>query len=424
LLAPYCGSVMRVLFFGTYDADSHPRVAVLRDGLAAALAGTDLAGTVDECNVPLGLSTAARVSMLRRPWQLPRLVLRLAACWARLIRCARRRPRPDVVVVGYLGHFDVLLARRLFRDATIVLDHLVGASDTATDRGVSGGLRQRLLRGLDSRALAASDIVVVDTAEHLAALPATHRAKAVVVAVGAPTAWFNADDAAQAAGAEADRSEAARSEADRSQAAGSGAAGSEGAWSQVPSLSVVFFGLYTPLQGTPTIGAALAAVADAPINVTMIGSGQDLAETRSLASANAAVTWLDWVDAADLPEIVARHDVCLGIFGSGPKARRVVPNKVFQGAAVGTAIITSDTPPQRRALGDAAVFVPPGDSSALAAALRTLAADRDRLDDIRAAAHRLARDEFAPAHVVAPLAAQISVIMKDPTGSSSRPDPS
>ena len=379
---------MRVLFFGTYDADSHPRVGVLRDGLAAALPDT----AVDECNVPLGLSTAARVSMLRRPWLLPRLALRLATSWTTLVRRARRRPRPDVVVVGYLGHFDVLLARRLFRNVPIVLDHLVGAGDTASDRGVSGRLRQRLLRGLDARALAAADLIVVDTDEHLATLPAAHQASAVVVAVGAPTAWFTTayDDAAL---------------------------------SVLPEgrpLSVVFFGLYTPLQGAPTIGAALAAIAGAPVDVTMIGSGQDLAETRDLASGNPRVTWLDWVAAAELPEVVAGHDVCLGIFGTGPKARRVVPNKVFQGAAAGAAILTSDTPPQRRVLGDAAVFVPPGDSVALAAALRDLAADRDRLRAARAAARRLARDEFTPARVVAPLAARLHdrVIMKDSRGSN------
>jgi glycosyltransferase involved in cell wall biosynthesis len=412
LLAPYCGSVMRVLFFGTYDADSHPRVAVLRDGLAVALSAADpqargggSPSTVDECNVPLGLSTAARVSMLRQPWLLPRLALRLATCWITLIRRARRRPRPDVVVVGYLGHFDVLLARQLFRHSTIVLDHLVGASDTASDRGVSGGLRQRLLRGLDARALAAADVVVVDTDEHLAALPAAHRAKAVVVAVGAPKAWFSA--------AQADESQADESQADESQA-------------DIPAvqpLSVVFFGLYTPLQGTPTIGAALAAIADAPIDVTMIGSGQDLAETQRRAATNRRVTWLDWVDGGELPAIVARHDVCLGIFGTGAKAWRVVPNKVFQGAAVGAAIVTSDTPPQRRIFGDAALFVPPGDSAGLAAALRNLAADRNRLRTARAAALRLARHEFAPQQVVAPLLARIPVIMKDPAGS--RPaDPS
>ena len=54
----------------------------------------------------------------------------------------------------------------------------------------------------------------------------------------------------------------------------------------------------------------------------------------------------------------------------------MVPNKVFQGAAAGCAVVTSDTAPQRRVLGDAAVLVPPGDPAALAEALRSLAADR------------------------------------------------
>jgi glycosyltransferase involved in cell wall biosynthesis len=381
----YSVPAMRVLFFGTYDTGTHPRVAVLRDGLSATLGamlvdGKQQPGSVDECNVPLGLSTAARVSILRRPWLLPLLALRLATCWLTLARRARRRPRPDALVVGYLGHFDVLLARRLFRGVPIVLDHLVGASDTASDRGVSGGVRQRLLRALDRRALAAANVVVVDTEEHLAALPEPARAKAVVVAVGAPAGWFVA--------APLERS------ADQ-------------------PLSVVFFGLYTPLQGTPTIGAALAALSGAAVDVTMIGSGQDLALTRQLAAANDRVTWRDWVDPAELPDVVAGHDVCLGIFGTGAKARRVVPNKVFQGAAAGAALVTSDTAPQRRALGDAAIFVPPGDGAALAAALRDLTIDRDRLAALRSAAHRLALDEFAPERVVEPLAARLRLIMKD-----------
>jgi glycosyltransferase involved in cell wall biosynthesis len=365
---------MRVLFFGTYDADAHPRVAVLRDGLAAALAES---GTVDECNAPLGLTTAARVSMLRRPWLLPRFAWRLATCWAILIRRARRRPRPDVVVVGYLGHFDVLLARRLFRHSTIVLDHLIGASDTATDRGVSGGRRQQLLRLLDERALSAADVVVVDTEEHRDSLPPAHRSRAVVVAVGAPVSWF-------------------------APTPGSGAAEDD------RPLRVVFFGLFTPLQGTPVIGAALAQLAadgagGRDIDVTMVGSGQDADATRRLATGNTRVTWHDWVPARELPAVVSEHDVCLGIFGTGPKALRVVPNKVFQGAAAGTAIVTSDTAPQRRVLGDAAVFVPPGDAVGLAAALRRLAAEPGELEQGRARAHRLALEEFAPDRVVRPL---------------------
>jgi glycosyltransferase involved in cell wall biosynthesis/SAM-dependent methyltransferase len=369
---------MRVLVFGTYDTSMHPRVATIAEGLRAG--GADVA----ECNAPLGLDTAARVDMLARPWRAPALLARLARRWATLARTARRMPAPDVVIVGYLGHFDVHLARLLFRRVPVVLDHLVGASDTGRDRRLDGGLRQALLRMIDSAALRAADIIVVDTDEHRAALPPKHRARAVVVPVGAPAAWH----------------EAARP-AEFPDASG--------------PLRVVFYGLYTPLQGTPVIGAALGRIAGAPVEVTMIGGGQDEAETRAAAAANRAVRWLDWVPAADLPALVAGHHVCLGIFGTSAKALRVVPNKVFQGAAAGCAIVTSDTPPQRRALGDAAVLVPPGDPEALAAALVRLAGDRAELARRRLEAHKLAQQQFAPERIVAPLTAKLA-----PVGGSGR----
>ena len=365
---------MRLLFFGTYDASAHPRVAVLRDGLAGRGA------TVLECNVPLGLTTAQRVGMLAHPAGLPLLAWRLARGWTGLIRRSRRFRRdgvdsqPDGVVVGYLGHFDVLLARRLFPHVPVVLDHLVGASDTAADRGMGGGWRQALLRRLDAAALAAADVVVVDTEEHRDALPVPARRRAVVVAVGAPLLWFDAY-------------------------AGNGA----GPRPPGAPLRAVFFGLFTPLQGAPVIGEALSMLSGEPVEVTMVGSGQDLAETRARVGANPAVRWVEWVEPADLPQLVASHDVCLGIFGVGPKAARVVPNKVFQGAAAGCALVTSDTGPQRRLLGDAALFVPPGDAAALAETLRSLAADPARLAAARAAARALALDSFPPASVVGPL---------------------
>ena len=177
---------MRVLLFGTYDTSMHPRVATIAEGLRAR--GADVA----ECNAPLGLDTAARVDMLAHPWRAPALLARLAQRWATLTVAARRTPVPDAVVVGYLGHFDVHLARLLFRRVPVVLDHLVGASDTARDRRLDGGPRQVVLRLIDSAALRAADIVVVDTDEHLAALPPRYRSRAVVIPVGAPAAWYEA----------------------------------------------------------------------------------------------------------------------------------------------------------------------------------------------------------------------------------------
>lgn len=370
-------------------------------------------------NVPLPLDTAGRIAMLRQPWRLPVLVGQLARCWALLVRRTRpyRRgavePVPgdggirgpvDAVLVGYLGHFDVHLARRLFRDTPIVLDHLVSAAGTARDRRLAadGGLRGRLLRAIDTGALRQADTVLVDTAEHLAGLPAPDRDRAVVVPVGAGVEWF-------AAGARTARCRWPGAAGGADSPAPSTGPGTPGGSTARPRLRVVFVGLFTPLHGTRTLGAALAELAtERTIEVTVVGTGQDYSDCRRLAAGNPAVTWYDWVPANGLPALVARHDVSLGIFGETEKARQVVPTKVYQGAAAGCAIVTSDTAPQRNALGDAALFVPPGDAAALADALRELAADPDRLARLRRAARRRAVERFWPAIVVEPIRHRVS----------------
>ena len=137
---------MRVLAFGTYDTRLHPRVGVLVEGLR------EHGDEVREVVVPLDLDTAARVAVLRQPWRLPLLGWRLLRAWVRLSVAARAAVRswpPDAVLVGYLGHFDVVLARLLFPRTRIVLDHLVFAADTAADRRQTGRVKRWVLGRLD-----------------------------------------------------------------------------------------------------------------------------------------------------------------------------------------------------------------------------------------------------------------------------------
>lgn len=355
---------MRVVAFGTYDDAVHPRTRVLTEGLAAH--GVE----VRELNVPLDLSTAERVRMLEAPSRLPALLLRLSWCWLRLAGLRiRTRTAPDAVLVGYLGHFDVVLARVLFPRTPVVLDYLVSAADTATDRRAQGGMRLALMGALDRIACRCADVVLVDTVDSLDTVPSSLRDRALVVPVGAPSFWFREPPAHRGGG----------------------------------PLRVVFFGLFTPLQGAPVVLEALRLAQQAGLQVeaTIIGDGQDRAAARVVAP-DRGVTWRSWVEPEDLPVLVADHDVCLGIFGDTPKALRVVPNKAYQGAAAGCLVITSDTPAQRRALPSVTRFTAPGDPVALARVLGSLPTPPELLD-VRRASHDEARRTIDPASCVAPL---------------------
>jgi glycosyltransferase involved in cell wall biosynthesis len=352
----------RILVFGSYDQVRHPRVAVLRSGLAAA------GHEVTELNRPLGMSTADKVDAARSVAGTTRFVVSVVRSWTALVRARRTMDRPDVVVVGYLGHLDVHLARWLWRRSTIVLDHMVGLADTVRDRNVGRGPVYRLLDAVDRAALRRADVVVVDTEEQLQQLPERAQSKSVVVAVGATDPWF-------------DHLPPPR---------------------RLP-LKVCFVGLYTPLQGAPVIGAAISELADDDrIEFTMVGAGQELEPTRT-AAAGGRVRWIDWVPGDELPALVASHDVGLGIFGTSPKAWRVVPNKVYQSLAAGNVVVTSDTPVQRRVLGDVVRYVPPGDPRALAGALRALADQMATGPDGLAFPSPRDADRFRPCAVVAPL---------------------
>ena len=352
---------MLILVFGSYRLWEQPRVRVLLDGLR------ERGHEIVECNVPLVFDTANRARAARQAWRAPLLGLRVAQVWPALWRKARRLPKPDAVLVPYLGHFDIHLARRLWPRTPIVLDHFLFLQDTAIDRGTQSRAVLGALGRVDRSAVRAADLVIVDTEGHRRLLPEPQRATAVVVPVGAPHEWFHEPRARDSG-----------------------------------PVRVIFFGIFTPLQGAPVIGEALRLLDPdtGKVRITMVGRGQDYEATRRLAGSSSAVEWVDWVDYEKLPALVAEHDICLGIFSASPKGLRVVPNKVYQGAAAGCAIVTSGSEWQRAALEDAAVYVPAGDAKALAGALRDLVSDAQRVMSLRQAAYRRALEDFTPRAVV------------------------
>jgi glycosyltransferase involved in cell wall biosynthesis len=315
---------LRVLYFGTYERD-YPRNAQVISCLRGA--GVDVVERhvsvweESEHKFAAGLGSA----------------LRLARAELTLLR--KLDGEFDAVVVGYPGHLDLPAATRAARGRPTVFNPLVSLADTlVADRGrfAPGSAAARVLGALDRAALRAADLVVADTATQASFFQELGARRVEVCFVGAEERLFHPP------------------------------------WRQPEEFTCLFVGKLIPLHGLETI---LEAARRAPeLRFRLVGSGQlePLLERRP-----DNVEWRPWVEYERLPDELRSAGCSLGIFGTSEKARRVIPNKVFQALACGTPVVTADTPAARELLtdGESALLVPPGDPAALAAALRKLAGD-------------------------------------------------
>jgi len=378
--SPPEGARLRVCLFGTYNRVAHPRVAVLEEALRSV--GVD----VVEANVPAWAGgTRAKLRAVRNPLA-PAAVLSLLGAWVRLVRRYRGVGRHDVVLVGYFGHLDVHLARLLAGRRRVVLDMFLSVYETGVvDRGLvpEGSLRARLARAVDRRAVAACRLALLDTQPHV---------DFCVRRLGLPPARL----AAVPVGAQSDRFRPAPPPA-------------------AEPLRVLFYSTFIPLHGTSVLAGALRSLRGEGLEVTVVGHGQERARFDAAVAGLDGVRVLDWVDYDRLGALIAEHHVVLGIFSGAEKAAIVVPNKVYQAACAGRAVMTADTPAVRAAFApDEVVLVPPEDPAALAAALRSLAADRGRVAELGRRARARFEADYAPEPIGRRLTALLAAERDEP----------
>lgn len=160
-------------------------------------------------------------------------------------------------------------------------------------------------------------------------------------------------------------------------------------------LRVGFYGKYIPLQGVDIIVSAARILVDYKrVRFTLLGSGQTYQATRALATKLGArnIEFRTRIPYEELPAFIVASDIMLGIFGTGEKTGRVIPNKVYEALAMGKPIITADTPAIRELLTDEeALLVRAGDPEALARALLALSNDAGRRERMGKAGHEAFR---------------------------------
>jgi len=144
---------------------------------------------------------------------------------------------------------------------------------------------------------------------------------------------------------------------------------------------VLYAGTHGISQGLTSVADAAACLAGEAIHIAFVGEGADkprlARRVTELALGN--VTLLPGVPHTDVPALLAAADICLVPLRDVPLFATFIPSKMFEYLAAGKAVLGAVTGEAAQILREAgACVVPPGDSAALADAIRQLAADPQR----------------------------------------------
>ncbi|MEO2169330.1 MAG: glycosyltransferase [bacterium] len=355
---------MRAVLFGTFNS-RHAANVLLAEELRTA--GVELR----VCHEPLWEETRDKHDAYFAPARLLGLALRWLVLSFRLaLRFRYAAAGADVIVVGFNGQLDVLLARLLAGGRRVVFAPLVTLGETLIDDRQTyreASLVGRLLRGLDRLTMAAADTVVMDTQAHadwLATQVGVAPQKIRVHFLGAEAAYCPAPKVT----------------------------GSPMQWQPGPRLRVFGYASYLPLHGMAVVAAAARELRpDEGIAFLLVGSGPGRARVEQEFGALPHVTLEEWMTQEELVQNLREADAVLGIFGASVKANMVIPNKVWQAAQVGRAIVTADTPAIREAfVPGESILTTAAEGAALAAALRELAEDPERREALGRGARTVA----------------------------------
>ncbi len=359
----------RVVFAGTFDREFN-RNKRLRQFLEGA--GHD----VELCQVDVWGSDRYEIPNQRKAKMLARVLVAYPLLAWRFLRTRK----PDAVLVGYPGWFDMFVIGPLarLRRVPVIFDPFISLSDTVvSDRKLAArsSLIGRVTVLVDKLSLRLATRVLADTPQHAAfyaSLARIPRERIGVMWIGAQDDLFVPRPVEPA-----------------------------------PRL-VVFHGTFIALQGIDTIIRAGALLADDDISVRVVGAGQEqpMVDALMFELQPANVELVGRLPLEEIPGEIARATVCLGIFGTSDKVQRVIPNKVFECVAMGRPVISADTPAMREAFSaDEIALVPAGDPHALADAVRRLVADAETREKCAAAAH----EHYLAAYATEPLTRLLDV---------------
>lgn len=287
--------------------------------------------------------------------------------------------KPDLVWVPCFRQRDLAAAARYARrnGVPLVFDPLISAYDKQVNERQKFRADEPAARRLldwESRLFRAADILIADTQGHADYFESVHGVapeRLRVIPVGAEEALFRPEPM-------------------------------PGRGDGQP-LQLAFFGTFIGLQGVEILAEAIRGWDGPPVHWRLIGEGPLKERCAAILDGvtHSRIDFEPWGPLAELPGRLYGADAILGIFGDSDKARRVIPNKVYQGLAIGRPVITARTGAYPSGLtadddgGHGIFWAPPGDPAGIRDAVRRLHAVRHRLPQLGTAARQTYEAHFS-----------------------------
>lgn len=313
----------------------------------------------------------------------------------------RRLPRVDLVWVPCFRQRDMAAAHRWAtrKGVSLIFDPLISAYDKQVDeRGKVDADSSQAIRllGWERRLFAHADLVLADTAAHadyFSQMLDVPRDRLSVVYVGADADLFTPASPPQTAG--------------------------------TSPPEVLFYGSFIPLQGPQTVVEAARLYQGPPLRWTLLGNGPLRPDCEAAARGMENVHFEDWLPYDQLPDRICRAHLLLGVFGTTPKASRVIPNKVYQALACGRPVVTRRAtaypePLQASNVGGL-VWVEPGNAQDLADKVAELVRSPDELSCLGESAATTSQLYFSETAVLEQLRTALQRLIPYPESSWTQP---
>ncbi len=358
-----------ICFFGTYES-SFPRTITLKE------ACRQLRIKVIECHAPFWELKREKVEYFA-PKSIIKTIFQLVLIYSRLALRYMRLEDHDAVIVGYNGYFDMPLAKLLakIRRKALIYTPVFPLYETSVeDRGYinKDSIKSNAIQLIDEISCRLADLIIIETETYL-----SYYSKEFKIP---KDKYFQIPIGADETNYVRRRENTPRNDTD--------------------PFIVLFYGKFIPLQGIPyIIKAAKLLEEDRDIEFEIIGSGQLSNNIKNLAhKLNIKnVSFIEWINYREIPDHIQRADICLGIFGNTPKARRGIPIKVYEALSMKKPVITGDSPAAREVFDHKvnSILCEMANPKALAGSILLLKNDKKLREDIAEAGFRLYQDRFS-----------------------------